>query len=359
MADSKAKHQQVRDTLLAAIRAGEYEPGSKLPSERELAARFGVSYMTARRAVTELVEAELIERRPNQGSFVRENSQKRLAATTIHLICMVGDSSTNKQFLRFGARAIEEMGWRPNILRVAADHVIGAERALESGDGALFFVSNGILRGPLGVALEKARGHAVLIGNRLDSGGVPSVLADDAHAIRLAVQHLHEAGHRAIGIVSNDPDHPVDRVQIAAWQACCNYDVAQVEKLVITIGTPAYESVMRHTYDAVLRFLNTPPAEATALICIGDVMAMAVLAACRDAGRPVPEKMSLVNSGDSSLMEFAHPPITCVDVDMEGHIAQAMQILQAAQQNLLASPRVLRLIQPHLVARSSVAPPAS
>lgn len=53
------KHQEVRAAIMAAIRSGEFQIGHRLPSERELAERFGVSYMTARRAVSEMVEAAL------------------------------------------------------------------------------------------------------------------------------------------------------------------------------------------------------------------------------------------------------------------------------------------------------------
>ncbi|CAM5539739.1 GntR family transcriptional regulator [Thauera mechernichensis] len=55
---------------LEQVVLGQYAPGDGLPSEGELAARFGVNRHTLRRAVNELVEAGLLERRHGLGIFV-------------------------------------------------------------------------------------------------------------------------------------------------------------------------------------------------------------------------------------------------------------------------------------------------
>src|SRR5688500_15538012 len=65
-----SKYARVRDALAEAIRNGEYGTGQKLPGERMLAVQYGISYMTARRAVGELVDRGLLDRRPWQGVFV-------------------------------------------------------------------------------------------------------------------------------------------------------------------------------------------------------------------------------------------------------------------------------------------------
>src|SRR5215469_9853861 len=50
-----------------------YAPGDFLPSEGELASRFGVDRHTLRRAIDELVEAGLVERRHGRGILVLDN----------------------------------------------------------------------------------------------------------------------------------------------------------------------------------------------------------------------------------------------------------------------------------------------
>ena len=87
-------------------------------------------------------------------------------------------------------------------------------------------------------------------------------------------------------------------------------------------------------------------------------MALPALSACREMGRAVPQKMSLIASGNSPDMAFTHPPVTCIDVHMAEHITQAMSILDAVVADQRPLDRSLRLVQPHLVLRESVAPPA-
>lgn len=61
---------RVREFLTTAVREGAYAPGARLPTERELAARFSASRAAARRALSELEEEGLIERHVGRGTFV-------------------------------------------------------------------------------------------------------------------------------------------------------------------------------------------------------------------------------------------------------------------------------------------------
>ena len=63
-------YEQMMQHLRVAIRTGEYTPGQRLPSENELCIQFGVSRITARRAVQELVNEGLLERKQGKGTFV-------------------------------------------------------------------------------------------------------------------------------------------------------------------------------------------------------------------------------------------------------------------------------------------------
>lgn len=60
----------IRDSLEAALAAGDYPAGTPLPSEAKLAARFGCAIGTVRRAVDELVAARALVRRQGKGTFV-------------------------------------------------------------------------------------------------------------------------------------------------------------------------------------------------------------------------------------------------------------------------------------------------
>jgi GntR family transcriptional regulator of arabinose operon len=71
------KHELIRQELAAAIASRQYEPGSRLPSESELVARYGASRPTVIRALRELQQAGLIDRRAGSGSYVRAEGVPR------------------------------------------------------------------------------------------------------------------------------------------------------------------------------------------------------------------------------------------------------------------------------------------
>ncbi len=354
------KHIVVRQALTESIRRGDYKPGDRLPAERDLAEMHGVSYMTARRAVTEMVEVDLLRRRPREGTFVPPRTLKRLATRTIHLVCPVSGSSIIQLFLNYGGRAAEKRQWRTEVIRLHPDQTRAAIRALDGGDLMIVLPIGPELDGPLAEALQAAQGRAVVLGNRLDNRGVPSVMADDTRGITLAMEHLQAVGHREIAVVSAHPDHPVDRVQIATWRAAApaDWDEDHFARRTIAVNTPRHESLADHVYQTIRQYLAQDDGQTTALLCLLDEMALPALAACRDAGREVPEKMSLIASGNNPMLAYAHPPVTCIDVNVEEHLEQAMNMLEKFSRHNPKDSDLLFLVEPHLVLRESVmAPP--
>jgi DNA-binding FadR family transcriptional regulator len=72
--------QQVVEQIAELIRSGELRPGARLPAERDLSKRLGVSRPTVREAMIALEISGLIEVRSGAGVYVRTSaSQARLA----------------------------------------------------------------------------------------------------------------------------------------------------------------------------------------------------------------------------------------------------------------------------------------
>ena len=63
-------YQQVADHLRRQITDGVYAVGALLPTEEELCQRFGVSRITIRAALAQLVDAHLLRRQRGKGTFV-------------------------------------------------------------------------------------------------------------------------------------------------------------------------------------------------------------------------------------------------------------------------------------------------
>ena len=70
MVRGRPKYQQLFDAIEQGIRSGRYSPGQKLPSEAALEAEFDISRITVVRALRELQQLGLVQRRAGSGTYV-------------------------------------------------------------------------------------------------------------------------------------------------------------------------------------------------------------------------------------------------------------------------------------------------
>ncbi len=76
-------YYQLMEELRRRIEQGEWKPGDLIPSERELTETYGISRMTVRQALTELVNDGLLRRDQGRGTFVaRPKIRKKLSRLT-------------------------------------------------------------------------------------------------------------------------------------------------------------------------------------------------------------------------------------------------------------------------------------
>ncbi|MGK5681849.1 GntR family transcriptional regulator [Actinoplanes sp. URMC 104] len=66
------KYQVIAADLSTKIRGGELAPGSALPPQKELSARYGVTLATLRQALQQLEADGLLSQQPGRGTFVAE-----------------------------------------------------------------------------------------------------------------------------------------------------------------------------------------------------------------------------------------------------------------------------------------------
>lgn len=83
------RHAQVRQMLMAAIEAGHWKQGERLPNENMLTRMTPFSLGTVQRALRDLVQDGVVERRQGAGSFVTESA--RLLPYPLH--CRFQDDS--------------------------------------------------------------------------------------------------------------------------------------------------------------------------------------------------------------------------------------------------------------------------
>lgn len=74
--DPRPPYLQVANVLRAAILTRKFDPGERLPSQTDLAKRYGVARMTIQQALRVLREENLIVSRQGSGVFVRERTAR-------------------------------------------------------------------------------------------------------------------------------------------------------------------------------------------------------------------------------------------------------------------------------------------
>lgn len=105
-------YHQLADLLLAEIRKGTYAPGSRIPSEHQLAAVHRIGRPTARQATDLLVRRGILVRRRGSGTFVQPPEQE------VDLFSLAGTSAS---FLQTGAAVSTRLLARVKRRRIGRD----------------------------------------------------------------------------------------------------------------------------------------------------------------------------------------------------------------------------------------------
>ena len=83
-------YRQIKSLLLQRLESGEWRPGEAIPSESELATRFGVSQGTVRKAIDELAAENHLVRRQGKGTFVASHEDPRASFRFLRLVPLGG-----------------------------------------------------------------------------------------------------------------------------------------------------------------------------------------------------------------------------------------------------------------------------
>ena len=84
--DHQAKvplYHQITENFMGLIRSGQLQPGEAVPSEWEISELYGVSRLTVRRALDELVREGLVTRRHGVGTFVSNPTEAQIVPSVL------------------------------------------------------------------------------------------------------------------------------------------------------------------------------------------------------------------------------------------------------------------------------------
>ncbi len=334
----------------------------RTPRLKDVAEAAGVHVATASRALDDsrstMVRAETVERVRQAASDLgyRVNRMARgLKLNRSFIIGMLVPDITNPFFppiVRGAEDCLAESGY--TLFLGNTDNDDGKERRHVAAmlerqvDGLLLAMAR--RRDPLVEELRGRQAPLVLVNRTIDRGGVAAVIPDDHAGMMLAVEHLHQQGHRRIGHVGGPADTSTGARRAAGFAEASNL-----------LGLPAGPMVRSEAFaeiagrEAARTLLSRNP-DLTAVVAANDLIALGTIEAAEESGRRCPEDLSVVGFNDMPFVDRFRPPLTTVRIPEYEIGRRAAQLLLSRIENPDQHPETI-LIAPELVVRGSTRPP--
>lgn len=155
--------------------------------------------------------------------------------------------------------------------------------------------------------LKRKGHHVVIVCGKCERKLIDYVDGDNAQAMRLAVKHFSNLGHRRIAFIGGDEtmSNAVDRLE--AFRQCIAEHGHDINNDYIVPG----DFLKRSGYDSAKRLfeLSIPP---TAIISANDKMAIGAIKSLRDMGIKVPDDVAVMGIDDIEMSKYIHPSLTTV-----------------------------------------------
>ncbi|MBS0373007.1 MAG: LacI family DNA-binding transcriptional regulator [Proteobacteria bacterium] len=331
------------------------------PSLKSLAASLGLSAATvsrvlsgqaARYRISAATRDRILARAETSGLVVNHLARSLRLQRTLSIGLVIPDIAN--PFFALLAREIERQARRHGYSVIVADSE--EDPAVEAEVLALMQNRHvdGLILAPVGTsaattllrALAATR-PCVLVDRLLPQAKLAAITSDHRHGARLAVAHLIERGHARIACVQGHPGTFANDERVAGWRAAMRRAGLATAGLLFGAGY----SIAAGRDGA--RALLESPAQPTAALALGNLLALGVLQAAREAGRRVPEDLSLVAFDDQPWAGVMTPPLTIIDQPIADLGREALALLLERLGRRDAPPR-RRTLPVRLIERGSV-----
>lgn len=325
MEDNVLLYEKITHYLRDKIEKKELRPGDRLPTEMELAEKFGVSRITSKRALEELRAEGLIYRVRGKGSFVTEPRIEESPADDASesmdyskvIVMMIPFSLSNGGVMNIilGASGVaEEKGYILDIKYSKND--LEEERKLleslyERGVGGIIFYPIADGRNLEVMNMLSMNNYPVVsIDRYFESLPISCVVSDNMRGEYEATKYLLELGHRNIAFITAARLEDATSVRNRYFGYCRalkEYGLEVRPELVKNGGLYEQEQ------EILAKMLENG---ATAICCVNDYVAVSVLKHLRDMGVKVPEQVSVIGYDNLDFCELAYVPLASVEQDL-------------------------------------------
>lgn len=192
---------------------------------------------------------------------------------------------------------------------------------------------------------------------------VTNIVLDHHKAVEKALLHLHEMGHRRIAFMRGpraipDSEYRWQSIQQAAGEIGLRIDpglVIRIDAASWSMKTGQHPMAPEIGYKPMQVLLERTN-DFTAVFCFNDIAAIGAIRALKDAGRRVPEDVSVVGFDDIQSAAYSTPSLTTVRQPLFEMGQRGAQILLERIANRSAPYPAEVVMEPELVVRESTGP---
>jgi LacI family transcriptional regulator len=199
-----------------------------------------------------------------------------------------------------------------------------------------------------------ARIPVVAVSGHAEVEGVTNIVLNHERAAKLALEHLAALGHKKIAFIKGQEFSSDTKVR---WEAVC----AAAKDLELEINPQLVGQLQGELpspqlgYEVTKKLLATGE-PFTALFAFNDISAIGAIRALREAGRRVPEDVSVVGFDDIQSAAYQNPGLTTVRQPLRemGLIAAETLLRRISAPKKATYPQAIT-IEPELIVRASTA----
>jgi DNA-binding LacI/PurR family transcriptional regulator len=237
---------------------------------------------------------------------------------------------------------VANTNYRPSELISSARLMIGRRVA------GLALIASGSYPA-LFLELEESGIPVVVCGTGTPTGNISIIAMNYVNGMHKVVRHLRSLGHGRLAFVCHDMAvAPAMEQKIAFLNATRDFPGLRY----IAVA----DSDDPHGGQQATHQLLASGFGPTAIICENDYMALGVLSSLHERGLRVPEDLSVTGYDNIILSEFAHPPLTTVQVPREEIARRAFEALVTNDGGIPQGGRTF-VIDHELVVRKSTGQP--
>ncbi|MFC6180944.1 GntR family transcriptional regulator [Lactiplantibacillus daowaiensis] len=193
-----AKYQTIYRHLRLAILQGKYAANGSLPSETAIAIKYGVSRITAKRALNDLVEAELVYRIQGKGTFVTAHQK-----TPPNQILLVMPTLANNQYQQALRAALNGTSWHLQVMSTTDFFNLTLTQLTDQFAGVLYYLDDLTTVLPHLMTLAANQLPLVVLNQHPAALAVPSVISDHVAGGQRACQYLQHLQHHRIAFLTH------------------------------------------------------------------------------------------------------------------------------------------------------------